>query len=228
MAIVQGKTAQGLVKHAQRALREHWWYVWGTFGNKLTDSLLRAKSKQYPTYDAYSVHSSHIGETVSDCVGLIKGYAMWDNQKDKPVYNPNQDVNTGTMYNLATKKGILSTIPEIPGICVYMQGHVGVYIGSGWVIECTGGKGVIKTPLRGNGATHWTHWFECPFISYDKSSHSASGKVRVRQGAKDYSDSNLASWVYSTDFDVLEEKGDRVVIGLNGVVTAAVHKSDLY
>ena len=52
MPIVTGKTPAGLVKHAQKALNEKWWYVWGTFGNVLTESLLESKAKQYPTYTA--------------------------------------------------------------------------------------------------------------------------------------------------------------------------------
>ena len=51
MPIVTGKTPEGLIKHAQKAFNEKWWYVWGTFGNKLTESLLETKAKQYPRYN---------------------------------------------------------------------------------------------------------------------------------------------------------------------------------
>lgn len=53
-------------------------------------------------------------------------------------------------------------------------------------------------------------------------------KVKVRNGAKTYTGGKLASFVYKTTYSVLEEpKGNRVVIGINGVVTAAVNKNDL-
>lgn len=53
-------------------------------------------------------------------------------------------------------------------------------------------------------------------------------KVKVKSGAKTYTGGNLASFVYKTTYTVLEEpKGDRVVIGLNGQVTAAIHKKNL-
>lgn len=52
-------------------------------------------------------------------------------------------------------------------------------------------------------------------------------KVRVKSGAKTYTGGSLASFVYSTLYDVIEIKGDRVVIGIEKAVTAAVHMSDL-
>lgn len=53
-------------------------------------------------------------------------------------------------------------------------------------------------------------------------------KVKVKDGAKTYTGGALASFVYKTTYTVLREPiGDRVVIGLNGVVTAAVNKKDL-
>lgn len=52
-------------------------------------------------------------------------------------------------------------------------------------------------------------------------------KVKVKSGAKDYSGSNLASFVYKNTYTILEISGDRIVIGINGAVTAAVHKNNL-
>ena len=62
----------------------------------------------------------------------------------------------------------------------------------------------------------------------EKSKIEKGDRVRVKSGAKDYNGKSLASFVYKTVYTVLEApKGDRVVIGLNGVVTAAVHMADL-
>lgn len=53
-------------------------------------------------------------------------------------------------------------------------------------------------------------------------------KVKVNKGAKDYNGKAFASWVYSTTYTVLEKPvGNRVVIGINGTVTAAVNIKDL-
>lgn len=233
MPIVAEKTPAGLVAHAQRAVKEKWWYVWGTFGNVLDESLMQAKIKQYPRYNNEALHRPHLGQTVSDCVGLIKGYCMWVDALDKPVYRTELDYNTGMMYNAAKVKGPIGTIPDKPGICVYMQGHVGVYIGEGWVIECAGGKGAIRTPLAGEGSTRWTAWFECPFIDYGKASSKpddtlkVGDKVTVKQGAAPYNGGRLAGWVFGDTFDLMELKGSRAVIGKNGAVTAAVNVKNL-
>ncbi len=52
-------------------------------------------------------------------------------------------------------------------------------------------------------------------------------KVKVKPGAKDYSGSSLASFVYKNTYTIIEISGERAVIGINGAVTAAVHKSNI-
>ena len=52
-------------------------------------------------------------------------------------------------------------------------------------------------------------------------------KVRVAQGAKTYTGGKLASYVYTTIYEVIQVNGDRVVIGLNGKGTAAMNAKDL-
>lgn len=64
----------------------------------------------------------------------------------------------------------------------------------------------------------------------ESSSHASIGagdKVRVKSGAKTYTGESLASFVYSTTYDVIELSGDRAVIGVGKTVTAAVRLSDL-
>ncbi len=52
-------------------------------------------------------------------------------------------------------------------------------------------------------------------------------KVKVGQGARDYSGGKLASFVYARTYDVIQIAGDRVVIGEGKAVTAAVRLKDL-
>lgn len=51
--------------------------------------------------------------------------------------------------------------------------------------------------------------------------------VRVKPGAKAYNGVSLASFVFATNYYVMELQGDRAVIGIDGNVTAAVKVSDL-
>lgn len=51
--------------------------------------------------------------------------------------------------------------------------------------------------------------------------------VRLKKGAKTFNGGNLASFVYERDHKVKEINVDRVVITYNGIVVAAVRKSDL-
>lgn len=56
---------------------------------------------------------------------------------------------------------------------------------------------------------------------------AVGSKVRVRYGAKTYTGDSLASFVYATTYTVQQINGDRIVIGINGVTTAAVRRDDL-
>ena len=67
-------------------------------------------------------------------------------------------------YN-AGRKGSIETMPDTPGLAVWKSGHIGVYIGSGEVIEAMDTRyGVVKTKLQGRG---WSHWLEVPGIKYE-------------------------------------------------------------
>lgn len=51
--------------------------------------------------------------------------------------------------------------------------------------------------------------------------------VKVKSRAKDYNGNSLADFVYKTKYKVIEISGNRVVVGINGNITAAVHKNNL-
>ena len=52
-------------------------------------------------------------------------------------------------------------------------------------------------------------------------------KVKVKQGAKDYNNKSLASFVYKQTYDVISVDKNRIVIGKEKSITAAVNKKDL-
>ena len=163
------KTSQGLVEYAKAQLGLPYWY--GTFGNIGTAALYLAKKKQYPRYYAwegtrYDNFPSQYGKRVHDCVGLIKGYLWSDSPTAKPKYNSTQNVSANGMRAACREKGDIGTIPDIPGVLVFMNGHVGVYIGNGEVIEARGHEyGVVKTKLS---SRPWKWWGKCPWIGYSR------------------------------------------------------------
>lgn len=164
------KNAADLVTYAIHAWESGWGYVWGTYGSVLTESLFAYKLEQYPEgvgiYEDF-IRSTWLGGRTTDCVGLIKGYGWLDPETLTIRYATNgmPDIVANQMYYSAVESGTIDTIPEIPGLAVWHDGHIGVYIGGGWVIEAAGTKyGVIKTELANRG---WTHWLKVPYISYD-------------------------------------------------------------
>lgn len=164
------KNAHDLVAYAVYAWESGWGYVWGTYVNVLSESLLEYKLEQYPDgvgqFETF-IRSHWLDGRTADCVGLIKGYGWLDPDTLDIKYGTNgmPDIGANTMYHNATVSGPIDTIPDIPGLAVWMDGHIGVYIGNGEVIEAMGTKkGVVKTVLEGRG---WTHWLEIPYIDYN-------------------------------------------------------------
>lgn len=161
----------GLVEYAKKWLELPTKYGWGCWGQLASEALITAKAKQYPNH-YNSTRQAELAKLVGkvwliDCVGLIKGY-YWDCQPggDHVGYSAGTDVSADDMYARATCKGPISTLPNTPGLCVQMEGHIGIYIGDGWVIESTHGPfgdGVVKTRLS---RRPWEHWLQCPYIIY--------------------------------------------------------------
>ena len=158
-----------LVKWAQMAYDNKWGYVWGSHGNVLTANELKRLEKTFGSHvtDKEEYIKSHwLGRRTSDCVGLIKGYGWYDETSGTIEYGANgmKDVTADGMFSAAVEKGPISTMPDIPGIAVWHQGHIGVYIGNGYVIHAANTyDGVIKTPITSSG---WTHWLKVPYINY--------------------------------------------------------------
>lgn len=116
-----------------------------------------------------------------DCCGLFKCFMWHDYSTNNARYygKTQKDLSCEGLLAEAKEKGDISTIPEIPGVLVYMKGHMGIYIGNGKVIESTaakydGKKGrIYKTYFKGNGKgcdgkrATWTKWFKSSNLTYE-------------------------------------------------------------
>ena len=165
-------STSALIDKFKEALADKWGYIWGTAGElwtavkqkeleKTTDAD-RANSRKYG--------SKWIGHKVADCSGLFSwafkqlgGYmyhgsnSMWDRyctakgELKNGARTDGQGLKPGTAvftYNKTTKK----------------RGHVGLYIGDGYVIEAKGTQaGVIKSKVT---ESKWVEWGELKGVDY--------------------------------------------------------------
>ncbi len=170
------KNNMDLAAYAIQAWENNWGYVWGTYGNVLTESLFAYKLEQYPdgvgNYEDF-IAENYLGRRTADCIGLIKGYGWLDASDLTIGYGENgvPDYSANQMYQYAKDNGIASTdyggmdtMPDIPGLMLWKDGHVGVYIGGGYAIEAMSTKkGVGKTEVEGRG---WKGWCRLPYLTY--------------------------------------------------------------
>lgn len=194
----------GAVDYASKMVGLPYWY--GTYGQIASSSLYNEKRKSYPSNyppAKWTVESftSQYGKKVHDCGGLaFKGYLMTpqDNSNypyNTAVYNSRYDYSANGMEKLATEKGKIDTMPDIIGLLVWKNGHIGIYAGKDsngtkWVYEAQGHKqGVTRTKISERG---WQEWLKCPFFEYVVSeptptpAPSASGKLpTLKKGDKD-------------------------------------------
>lgn len=159
-------------------------YVMGAFGAPLNDK----NKKRYTTNHSYnknSLRSSMIMEASSDtfafdCVCLIKGILWgWCGDKTKTyggaTYRSNGVPDVGANGMLKLLKGTSTDFSTIvKGEAVWIDGHIGVYIGGGKVVECSP-KFENKVQItnlgnlpnyKGGNYRVWTKHGKLPWIDY--------------------------------------------------------------
>lgn len=168
---MMAKTSEGLVEFAKRALADGWRYWYGTTGVRCTPQLLARKTAQYPAHykaGRMARYNRDIaeGRYCADCIGLAKGYMWRDEETGAQRYKSNgcPDASANGMYSRAAEKGGIASMPEIPGLMLHMDGHAGIYIGGGLVVEARGfSYGVVQTELK---KRPWQHWYKLPGCAY--------------------------------------------------------------
>lgn len=201
----------GLLENTIKCYKNSNYYIYGTFGQKLTLALVNSKIKQYPKFYRTQARINNARNAVGrykyayDCVGLIKCYLFGGFGNVK--YNSKYDLSANGMYNKCTQKGKIKSIPNIKGLLVWMDGHIGVYDGEKYSYECTVSGGsfkILKTVAKTRG---WTNWGKCAYVKYiedNKEEHkedkpkSTVGQKRVlRRNCYLYSKANLTGKKYN-------------------------------
>lgn len=163
-------------------------YVYACFGAPLYD----ANKQRYTNncdYNRQPSRSSKIWAASPDtfgfdCVNLIKGILWGWNGDVNAIYggavyasNGVPDTNANGMFWDCCYDQSSDFSNIIPGEFVWMEGHIGVYIGDGYVVECTPiwNDGVQITYLgnwggyrEGYSTRTWTSHGKCNFIDYSE------------------------------------------------------------
>jgi hypothetical protein len=163
--------------------RENQGYIYGAYFDRIiTEDYIQAKAAQYPDLytPSYIQRSrSWIGHYAGDCVGLIK-QAYWTNTSGVVQYGylGRADLSANGMLQAAQVKGPIITMPNKAGIFVHSNGHIGVFIGDGEVIEARGvNYGVVITNLW---LRPWTSWGYVPYITdYDEYTEETTERAKV-------------------------------------------------
>lgn len=170
--------ASKLVKFCKSMVGQPYWY--GTVVYPCTESRLKDKAKQYPDHYGASRMPKYYQAIADrkvgmDCVGMIKGF-FWTNggqgvveylnggetYSNKYQSNGCPDKSANGMLAWCKQQGCkwgkIADIPNVSGILVFFNGHVGLYCGNGEVIEARGFNfGVVKTQLRDRPWKHWAY-----------------------------------------------------------------------
>jgi hypothetical protein len=150
-------TANQLIAYFQKAVAEHWGYVWALNGELYSRELAEkyhriqrntSKNRNPKTYWLTDC-AKWIDKMAADCSGGIVGAI-------RTVDPSFTDTGANTFYSRCIEKGKIDTIPEIPGLCVWRDGHIGIYEGNGYALEFRGTDyGCVRTKLKERDFTNW-------------------------------------------------------------------------
>ena len=171
-------------------------YVLGCFGAPLTDTAKKRYIAQN-SYNSSETRKKKINAASSDvfgfdCVCLLKGLLWgWNGDKTRiyggAKYESNgvPDVNANVMFSkYCTDKSSNFSKIEI-GEFVWMDGHIGVYVGNGLAVECTPiWKDGVQITAVGNigkksgyNTRTWTRHGKSTFLDYTKKSTNTTNNT---------------------------------------------------
>ena len=157
-------------------------YVHGCFGAPMTDKN-KKRYTQNTDYNRQPARTAKINAASSDtfgfdCVCLIKG-VLWGWCGDKTrvyggaTYTSNGVPDIGADSMIKVCKDVSTNFDKIEvGEAVWMEGHIGVYVGNGLAVECTP-KWADKVQITacnrsisGYNRRNWTKHGKMPYVEY--------------------------------------------------------------
>lgn len=181
-----------LAAYCEKVYKAKWVYWYGTYGKKCTQSLYESKKKQYPSHYGSSRTKGYMrdiseGRWCADCVGMIKSFFWTGGQfETTPKYATNgcPDVSANGMIKLCSETGKIGTIPDEPGLVVWKDGHIGVYVGGGYTVEMKGFDYDCRRNKVSSGP--WTKWGRLPksMITYTDAPADEPKPSVLKKGSK--------------------------------------------
>lgn len=171
------KTNIGFANFAWNALDCRSAYVFGAVGQRVTPEFLQRQASRFAGNERAGLSASEVtwidaryrGRHAFDCIGLIKAYSWIDESTGEiSSKHPNAmpDCTANGLLAQAAEHGPIVLMPDTPGLAVQMNGHIGVYVGNGEVIEARGNHlGVTKTKLK---ERNWKWYLKVPGIRYEE------------------------------------------------------------
>lgn len=126
-------------------------YVYGMKGKVMTQANYDYLYNTYGRNYVWNSDKNKVGKTCVDCSGLISWYTG--------------KLKGSTAFMSESNAHPINTISLAPiGVAVWRQGHIGVYIGNGEIIEARGSAyGTVQTKVKDRD---FTHWFKLNDIEY--------------------------------------------------------------
>jgi hypothetical protein len=183
--IIMIKTAKELATAAENVAKNYkTLYVMGCFGWPMT-STMKARAKKEQSYNRKADRVAKIDAADAktfgfDCVNLIKALLWgWTGDATKnyggATYGSNNvpDINDGQMIKVCSEVSTDFSNIQV-GELLWLEGHVGIYIGNGLAVESTPSwkDGVQITAVHnigkksGYNGRSWTKHGKLPYVSY--------------------------------------------------------------
>lgn len=197
-------TNRDLVAFCRKMVGQPYWY--GTCVYKCTSDLLLRKANQYPSHyksNRTSTYNKHISakKVCADCAGLIKGF-FWTNGGEAVIEAIGNDKAISSKYKSnnmpdrsangllewckseGAKWGSIETIPNVEGLLLHKEGHVGVFCGNGKLIEAKGfADGIVESNLSERDFTSWSYLPDCVLSYYNSNlSENSESTYTVQKG----------------------------------------------